>query len=64
MDGTAQGPVIHCTHVLCQYVPLTPTHRYHEDISLSPPVLVVLIQGMLVLCHANVDIGIKHIQAS
>lgn len=45
MDGTEQGPVIHCTHFLCQYVPLTPTHRYHEDISLSPPVLMVVIQG-------------------
>lgn len=64
MDGTEQGPVIHCTHFLCQYVPLTPTHHYHEDISLSPPVLMVLIQGILVLCHAHVDIGIRHIQAS
>ncbi len=60
--GQSWGPVIHCTHFLCQYVPLTPTHPYHEDISLSPPLFSALIQrGQWSVAH--VDIGIRHVQA-
>ncbi len=35
--GQSWGPVIHCTHFLCQYVPLTPSHSSlswrHQPIS-------------------------------